>query len=717
YDPSIITDDAGNAKVTFKLPDNLTTYRIMAVAVGKTDQFGSSESMIKSSLPLLARAAFPRLLRAGDEFDAGVVVTSKSIAKSNIEVTVAAVGVQLIGNPKQRIELDTLRSKEVRFRFRADSVGTAQFKFRVSGGGMVDVIEFTIAVKSPAIVETVALYGSTTSASTEKLGDLSAMRTDVGDLSISLASSALVGLGANLQYLTDYPYECSEQLASRLLPLVPLRQLSNFYSIPIPENTSSFVAATVGKLIRRQKSDGGFGIWDDSTMSHPWVSAYVLWSLSLAKNAGIRVPRKTIESGRGYLRNYLATGEKWHIGLVTSALMVDVLAETGESVSDTMNRLCTYRGAMPLFSKALLVHAMSVGGGDSKSRDDLIRDMETRVRIQGNIALVTENHGTAFHGEMDSATRTLALVLRALLAADKNHSLAVPMARGILAARKNGSWRSTQETAYALLALDEYRKSHEPSHPDFLATAWLADDRLTQQHMAGKGISTFDLSIPSGRVAKSGGTNLVFRVDGNASGTLHYEARLRFARKHLPTEQLDRGFTVWKSLRIVTLESLEDDNRSAPSITNGFPSPKGGNLVRVDITVVASQPSSYVIIDDPIPAGFEIVDPSLATNVQSSSRYDLYDDDDGSGFANSSGRAPDSYVGMGMLLTGACSKEFRDDRALFFVENMAPGMYHYGYLARATSIGSFVMPPTKVECMYQPEVYGRTGAAVISVVP
>ncbi|MCL2825160.1 MAG: hypothetical protein FWD57_14310, partial [Polyangiaceae bacterium] len=600
YNPSIITDNAGNGKVTFKLPDSLTSYRIMAVAVGSTNRFGSSESTIKSNLPLLARAAFPRLLRAGDELDAGVVVTAKSIPKSNIDVTASVVGAQLVGPATQRIELDAQRSKEVRFRFRANSVGSAKFKFHVKGGGHEDTLEVTKPVKSPAILETVALYGSTNTASGEQLGDLSAMRSDVGDLTISLSSTALVGLGANLKFLTQYPYDCSEQLASRLVPLVPLRTLSKSYSIPIPGNTSAFVTSTVGKLIRRQKEDGGFGIWEDSTASHPWVSAYVLWSLSLAKKEGIDVPDETIESGREYVRQYLEDREESDIGVATSAFLVDVLAETGESAADTMNRLYESRSSMPLFSKALLAHAMSIGKGDAKSRNELLRDLEAHVRIQGDSALVAENHGTAYHEVMDSTTRTNALVLRALLAANKKHSLAAPMARGILAARKNGSWRNTQETAYALLALEDYRKAQESTHTDFVARVWLGKDQLTQQQMAGDGISTFDLLVPASRVAKAGGSPLVFQVDGDGTGTLHYEARLRYARKNLPTELLDRGFAVTKSMRIVTPETIREEAGRVPAITGEFPSPKGGNLVLVDLLVAVSQPSSYVIIDDPV---------------------------------------------------------------------------------------------------------------------
>jgi hypothetical protein len=62
-------------------------------------------------------------------------------------------------------------------------------------------------------------------------------------------------------------------------------------------------------------------------------------------------------------------------------------------------------------------------------------------------------------------------------------------------------------------------------------------------------------------------------------------------------------------------------------------------------------------------------------------------------------------------------REIRDDRVLFFIDHMSAGMFHYRYLARATSLGTFVLPPTKAEEMYTPEVFGRTGSDVIRIAP
>lgn len=714
FNPSVLTDESGKARVSFKLPESLTTYRIMAVVVGNSDLFGFGDSSVTTSLPLMARPAFPRLLRAGDQIDAGVVVSSKSLPKSVITVRATVDGIELIGDATKEIELDKGQSQEVRFNFRGSKVGNAKLRFHVEGGGEQDTVEFGKSIKPPTTLEAVALYGSTRSASGEKLGDLSAIRTDVGALKVSVASTALVGLGGSVELLTEYPYECTEQLSSRLVPVLPLRDLARVYDLPMPANTNEFVTSTIAKIVRRQKYDGGFGMWDESPRSNPWVSAYALWSLTLAKKHGAAVPDRTIEGGKKYVRSYLNSYEQAPFGLETAVFMVDVLAEAGDPDPGTMNRLFEKREKMPLFSRAMLAHAMALGKGDDKALGALVRDLEGHIRVQGNKALIAENVGDQYAELMDSSTRTNALVLRALLSVRKNHSLAEQMTRGLLGARENGSWSNTQESAYALLALDDYRKAQESEEPDFVASVWLGNDEIVEHAMTGRSTKAFDVSLPTSRMVKAGGSTLAFQLGGEGKGTMYYEARLRYARKQLPREPLDRGFFVQKAMRVVTPESLAAAIRTVPG-GGSYPVPRGGELVLVDLLVVAPQPHDYVVIDDPIPAGLEAIDSRLATTAGSLSVAASGGEDEAVGESYDYEEDENRIARGTALLPSWFRQELRDDRALFFVDHMAAGMYHYRYLARATTIGSFVLPATTVEAMYQPEIFGRTGAAEFRV--
>jgi alpha-2-macroglobulin len=302
---------------------------------------------------------------------------------------------------------------------------------------------------------------------------------------------------------------------------------------------------------------------------------------------------------------------------------------------------------------------------------------------------------------MDSPARSGALVLRGLVAADPAHPLAARLARGLLRQRSGGSWRSTQETAFALLALDAYRHAQERELPDYVARAWLGEAELLNAPMRGRSILAQKAEIPAARLPAS--SLLTFQKQG--TGKLFYEARLTYARKSLPQAPLDRGLFVQKTLRRVDPAELE---RALATLPDRSQTRFGaGDLVLADLVIVTPSPRQYVVIDDPLPAGFEAVDARLATTA---AWLDVPSSDETHGPG-----ADDALAHGRAFLSSLHRREIRDDRVLFFVDQMAAGMYRYRYLARATTIGSFVQPPARAEAMYTPEVFGRTAATRIEI--
>jgi uncharacterized protein YfaS (alpha-2-macroglobulin family) len=131
-----------------------------------------------------------------------------------------------------------------------------------------------------------------------------------------------------------------------------------------------------------------------------------------------------------------------------------------------------------------------------------------------------------------------------------------------------------------------------------------------------------------------------------------------------------------------------------------------------DLVVVAPGAREYVAIDDPLPAGLEAVDSSLATNVLPSLRRRASLD----GCDGCEPEAGDAELAQGQAyLSLHHRQEIRDDRVLFFVDHMPAGVARFRYLSRATSAGRFVMPPTRAEAMYEPEIFGRTPASILEV--
>jgi uncharacterized protein YfaS (alpha-2-macroglobulin family) len=207
------------------------------------------------------------------------------------------------------------------------------------------------------------------------------------------------------------------------------------------------------------------------------------------------------------------------------------------------------------------------------------------------------------------------------------------------------------------------------------------------------------------------GDALTFEMQG--TGTLFYQARLRYVRTTLPARPLDEGFFVQRAARPVEPTALAAALRTVAR--EGVDRFTAGGLALTDLVVVAPGARDFVVIDDPLPAGFEAVDSTLATTA---AWLDVGDSvtpegegDDCEGCESRRDRVANDRG----FASAPAQKEVRDDRVLFFVDHMPAGIYHFRHLARATTKGTFVQPPAKAEEMYTPETFGRTAAGQVVV--
>jgi uncharacterized protein YfaS (alpha-2-macroglobulin family) len=700
FNPRILTDERGEAKVSFKLPESLTTYRLMAVAVERGDRYGFSQERITSSKPLMARPTLPRFVRAGDEFEAGLIVSKKGLAAGKVQV-VAALGALSPGQPLTRvIDVPANGSVEVRFPAMAKRPGVAALRFDINAGSERDSVQQTLRLQAPMTPEVAAVYGQTAGAQSERLGDLAQIRDDVGGLSVSLSSTALVGVDQVLLDVLDYPYGCTEQLASKILPLVSLTDLAKALGFALPPDSKKRAEAAVNEVLARQQGDGGFGMWPGDERSSVWVSSYAALALGRAAKSGLGVPKLALNRAADYLRGLVHDDGRHPTQLPIGAFALDVLAELGQPDAGGVNRLFARRKTMPLFAKALLLRA-AIGsklGNDVPA--ELTRELEAGLHVNGDRAIALDPEADLLDLDFHSPTRTQALVLRALAARGK-HPLLGQVARGLLGSRKQGRFRTTQEGAWALLALEDYRRVAEPEAPSFQATLSLGDERLGGATFGPKPPLAAAFEVPLTRLLARGGDALVFEKQG--AGKLFYEARLRYVRRELPSQPLDAGFFVEKSVTVVS-PTAAGPTPAAPGVPREV---KPGELLLVDVTVVSPAPREYVVIDDALPAGLEAIDPRLSTTADWLRGAGL-DSELRQGCCGSEEAAP-SFANR------YDRSEVRDDRVLFFVSELPAGLFHYRYWARATTLGRFVVPPTRVEEMYQPEVFGRTGATELIV--
>jgi uncharacterized protein YfaS (alpha-2-macroglobulin family) len=360
-----------------------------------------------------------------------------------------------------------------------------------------------------------------------------------------------------------------------------------------------------------------------------------------------------------------------------------------------------------VFALAYLHDALVAKGETTSARAvDLRRRVSNAILPEGGSAHVEELADPYLLWFWNSNVRSTAIVLNSVVRAGIADAPMRQLVRWMMAARKGGRWGNTQENALAMEALVAYYRKYEPTVPDFRAVVSLGSRELTREEFRGRSTEASSTNVPMSQVlstAASGTTvPLTFQRDGN--GTLFYSTRLQYAADQLYQDGLDAGFRVERRY-----EPFVESASAALAATGNSPSSTtyaAGDLVRVNLTFRLTKERRYVAVTDPLPAGFEPVESWFATTAR-----DLASQQDRQ--TNEGGDASDwrnwwRYSGFDHI-------ERHDDRIVLFATRLAEGVHEFSYIARATTSGTFRTAPTRAEEMYEPEVFGRTGTAVIQI--
>jgi alpha-2-macroglobulin len=733
FAPAVLTDAEGRAHVDFTLPDNLTTYRLMAVALTRADKLGNGQSQVTVSKPLLALPSLPRFLRVGDVVEAGVVVHSPGGKVKEAEVKADVQGLTLEGPALKKVSLPDGRPHEVRFRYRALAAGTAVFRFSISGGAEHDGLEQRIPVELPTSLEAVAVAGDTTDVRREALLPPQGMRADVGGLEVTLASTALGGFGEAMRQLVDYPYGCLEQLSSRLVPFVALRELSGRFNVPWkPDTATAWVSSealaeqgakdpdalirqTVKTIERLQNVDGGYRYWASDGCSAEWASAYAVLALGRAAEVGYPVDRAALKRGQEFLAKVVATGvgvrcrSLWWPILddTTRVFAVWTLARTGAPKASYYGELYGRRERLPLFAKAMLADAMFVGGGDRAQARTVLTEVMDRAKESTAGLHFEEMDAATYASRWSSDVRTTALVLLTLTDVAPDHPYVAKLAHYLTAVRgSNGRYRTTQEASFALMALTEVTRVKEKDVPNFVGRVTLDKKELAASSFHGRSLEVQKARVPLQALPKATEPlGLDFRRDGTA-GVLYYGALLRYAPASMPTTALDRGIVVQRWVE--------------PYAGGGqLKAVQAGELVKIQVRLATSMERDNVALEVPLPSGLEAVDTSLDSTaglppVAEGQPQRQRPEDEGDD-AEDEEPAWARYYTRYYFWTPFNHTERRDDRVVLFANHLPPGITLTTVIARATTPGDFLLVPAHAEEMYAPEVFGRSDGATFRV--
>jgi uncharacterized protein YfaS (alpha-2-macroglobulin family) len=461
------------------------------------------------------------------------------------------------------------------------------------------------------------------------------------------------------------------------------------------------VAEDLERLYSMQNYDGGFPFWQRGYESWPYLTVHVVNALVRAKAKGFAIERGPLDNGLEYLRTIEQRypyyyGEDIRRTITSYALYTRMLAGDRD-VARAKGLIKEAGGADKLSLEAVgwLLGVVAQQADAADERKAILRLLDNKVTETAAAANFTTATSDGAYLILHSDRRVDAVILESLIAEQRDHDVIPKLVVGLLGHAKAGRWESTQENVFVLAALDRYFHEYEKVTPDFVAKIWLGDGYAGDHAFKGRQTDRFQIDIPMKTVADKAGkgpADLVIQKDG--AGRLYYRVGMTYAPANLQLAAADYGFTVQRTYEAV--DAPGDVVRNP----DGSWTIKAGSRVRVRLAMVAESRRYHVALVDPLPAGLEPMNPALAVtgpvpqDPKPASGADRY---------------------WWWWSTWYEHQNLRDERVEAFTSLLWEGVHDYSYVARATTPGTFVVPPTKAEEMYHPETFGRSASDKVIV--
>lgn len=687
WNPSVLTGPDGQAVVTVKLPDNLTSWRATATAFTAQTAIGRGKSSVVARKELMARMSLPAFMTQSDQQQITGTVANTTESPLDIQVRLDASGVETAGERVQKISVPPRATRAVSWPVTAGRPGTAKFTMTAwTDGGPNDGLELRMPIEPKGLTERTFLAGSTPKSESLSLELKPGVQT--GELVISLAPTLVGSLLEALPYLIDYPYGCVEQTLSRFVPAVQVQQYMNQAGYRDPAVTDKIPEITKMGLIRlrmMQNIEGGWGWWEYDSPD-PSMTAKVLEGLWRAEQAGVAVNPNMIERAMTWSKESLSKPDpnekltyvfEGRVRLAGAVLLredhpgaVGYLQAASSRDDLSAESLADLACAWHRYSQRTTGPAKATA---LQWRDRVYRRLMTKGRE-------TEAGLTWTDTYIESNARALEAV--ALI--EPNSGKVEKILRSLMQRRRGFIWFSTQDTAAVITGAMTYVAQTKELGSDFEAVVTVNGKEVGRQRFAGPQALAAKKTIRLPYTALKTGANQIGLMMSGA-GRLYYGAELTqnaYADTFAPRQ--GGGVTIKREYVKMESQRLEDGTLRLLPARRPSESFASGDVFRCRLTITTSQPMQYVAIEDPIPSNCRIVDADTP-----SPGYEW-----GNWWSRS---------------------VFLDNRAAFFVTYLDKGTHVIEYAVRAEIAGKSVAMPATIYPMYEPQTQAATGANVVSV--
>ncbi|HLA98377.1 MAG TPA: alpha-2-macroglobulin family protein, partial [Anaerolineales bacterium] len=722
---SITTDEDGRAQVSMSLPDSLTSWQVLVRGVTQDTRVGEAEVQIVTTKEFIIRPVIPRFLVVDDRVQLAAVVQNNTQSDLQAEVALQAKGLTLedTSAAPQQISVPALGRVRLEWWGSVQEADSVELIFTAEGrdpagrvyqdairpaSGRLPVLRFT----APQTFSTSGSLGAEYRQVGGELLEIVSLPRSYelrgGSLKVELSSSLAGAVLDALEVLEAYPYDCTEQALSRFLPNLEMYLALQQFGVGSPELKARLersLQTGLERLLVTQNPDGGWSWWSGG-QSDPFVSAYVLYGLAKARQAGSSLDELVIQRAVDYLYATLVTPRMTSVGwqLDRLAFIHFALAQAGRGDQAGLQALFEARAALNPWSRALLAVAMESLSPGSPDVLTLISDLEaTAIRTATGVHWEESEPGLP---NMSTTISTSAMVVYALAQRLPDSPLLADAVRYLMAHRQaDGIWGSTYSTAWTILALGEVIKGTGELGGDFGFSANVNGVPLLSRE-GGDGYTpvTAEISISS-----------LFPTEPNAlrisrqsgPGSLYYRAALKVNRPVEDVAPLQRGISLSRQFyrwdescargRCVPLESIEV-----------------GEKIRVRLNITLENDAYYLMIEDYLPAGSEVLDTSLKTSQQGEDF--IPEESTGEPEQEQLFDPRDPFKdGWGWWFFSA--SRIYDDHIAWSADYLPAGSYVLEFILVPLQAGEYRVLPARAWQFYFPEVQGNSAGSVFTINP
>lgn len=694
WNPSLRTDASGRASFDFVLPDNLTAWKVIVLAVSPGDRFGLGSTKLVSTKDTELRPVMPNQVSSGDRFRAGFSVLNRADAPRTLVVGIEATGAAT-ASTEQTVKLAPFERQTVFLDIAAEVAGNAagavSFKATAGDARDRDGLSFSLPVKPRRPTVTAAEFGFLDGGIVTTAIEVPAGSLPGGEVALRFSPTVLGNLDGAFRYLRDYPYLCWEQRLSKGVMAAQYGRLKPWLDPKLEWPGADAIAPQLfADAAGFQASNGGMTYWDgDDAHVSPYLSAYTALAFEWLRDAGLTPPLAVQNRLDGYLQTLLRkdiAGQPVEASSTVRAVVLAALARRGKLDAVELERHAPSLPRMGLFGQAMLLDAARRVEGGGAAANAALEQILARGQESAGSYVLRETEDRAWDYLLGSALRANCTALLALVASDDPlvdgnpalRELPAKLVRSISQARGGRDhWENTQENVFCASAMEAYSRRYESATPAFTLEALLEGQRFATAKFASPREAAVTAQQPIS--AEQIGKRRALEIRHAGEGRGYWAATLRYVQADAQATAANAGLSLRRHYAVKRDGEWQALN-SPMTIARG-------ELLRVELVLNTPVRRSFLVVDDPVPGGLEPVNPDLAV---------------ASGLAAEEAAPPGSASPYPFY-----HRELRFEAARWFADEVEAGTHRLYWVGQAVATGEFAVQAPHAEAMYDPDIYGN----------